>query len=171
MSDRIFPYPDAILAHAAGFFDGEGCISLAISKTGTAHIRTSVANTNKEVIEYLQTQFGGRFFNRPNKKQSKCKDSFTWVLYGKDCIRFLKLIKPWIIIKREQISLVEHFFSIRHTQNYRPSDDYRDYIGLLKNQMNWLNRKGPRKVSDFEPIPYRTGSILAKDYYKNLTIN
>ena len=160
MSERISPYPGHVLPHAAGFFDGEGCVCLTISKSGTAQLWASVANTNRDILDYFCAVFGGRVHSKISKNK-KCKDAFVWKLSTTEAVPFLKKIKPWIIIKREQIALAEHFFDIRNTSNREASEHYHEYVLKLKYKMNWLNRKGNRSPQDIDPIPYRTGSIWA----------
>lgn len=165
---RISPYTNEQLAYAAGFFDGEGCVSFTLEKNNkSASISATIGNTNKEVLDYIHKVFGGRtsFYLSNNDKH---KDVHSWDINGRECIHFLTAIKPWTIVKYEQICLAEFFFEIRNTTNRSASADYGDMMIVIKNQFRWLNRRGPRQESDIEPIPYKTGSIWAEDYYKHL---
>jgi hypothetical protein len=162
---RISPYKENLLAYAAGFFDGEGTVSVVLSTKG-AKIRASIVNTNKDVLEYLQKFFGGRIAAKKCVNPDRHKQAFTWSLDGSDSADFLMAIKYHTIIKREQISIIEFFYSIRNTTNRAPSAEYTEYVTSLKKQINWLNRKGPRLEHDIEPIPYKTGSVWAPDDYR-----
>jgi hypothetical protein len=162
--ERILPYTTAQLAYAAGFFDGEGCVSFTLEKCNkSGSIAATIGNTNKEVLDFIHKIFGGRlsFYKSNNAKH---KDVHSWVISGSDCIDFLTAIKPWVIIKHEQICLAEFFFEIRNVTNRPAPADLAYSMILIRDQFRWLNRRGPRREDDIEPIPYRTGSIWYEDY-------
>jgi len=65
---------------AAGFIEGEGCISK--HKINGA-IRIFLAQVNKEPIDKLKEIFGGRIRIRYRNKQNiKHKDQYEWTVYG-----------------------------------------------------------------------------------------
>jgi hypothetical protein len=167
MSYRALPYSKEQLAYAAGFFDGEGTVSFNISGSGGGVISASIENTNKEVIEYLKHEFGGTIFFTCHDN-IKWKNTYSWSVSGQTCIDFLQNIKPWVIIKKEQINLAEFFFINRNTvtRKHGLSEEYKNEMKLIKRQFKWLNRKGKRLSSDIEPIPYKTGSIWYEDYHE-----
>lgn len=169
MTKRIPPYTNEQLAYAAGFFDGEGTVTFLTREHGGGSISASIENTNKEIIDYFKYKFGGRiYFN--SKANINWKNTYCWAVSGQECIDFLQLVKPWVTIKKEQISLAEFFFINRNTATgkYVLSDNYKKEMLLIKQHFRWLNRRGKRLASDIEPIPYKTGSILYEDYYRNI---
>jgi LAGLIDADG endonuclease len=97
--------------YIAGFFDGEGCVDFKI--TGQARmiaVRASIINTNRELLNLIQLEFGGSIYSRPNAKNPHWKhfNSLTWI--NSDAVKFLRLIKPHIIIKLTQIRLAEEYW-------------------------------------------------------------
>lgn len=97
---------DTEIAYAAGFFDGEGCIS--ISKNGAIDVR--ITNTAKNVLLTLQNNFGGSIADRSQKVN---KTQYSYSFYGEDAIKFLKLIKPYCIEKLPQIETILEYYEYR----------------------------------------------------------
>lgn len=98
---------EAEIGYAAGFFDGEGCIS--ISKNGAVDIR--VTNTAKNVLVKLQSLFGGSITNRTQKAN---KTQYAYSFYGENAIEFIKLIKPHLIDKLPQAEAVLEYYNLRN---------------------------------------------------------
>ena len=98
---------DVDLAYAAGFFDGEGCIMIA--KNGAIDVR--ITNTALNVLQKLQSTFGGNIGNRAqtvNKKQS------AYGFYGDNAIEFIKKIKPFLIEKLPQAETILEYYELRN---------------------------------------------------------
>jgi hypothetical protein len=94
------------IAYAAGFFDGEGCIT--ISKNGAVDVR--VVNTSKKVLLKLQSIFGGSITNRTQKIN---KTQYAYSFYGENAIEFIKLIKPYLIDKLSQAETILEYYEHR----------------------------------------------------------
>lgn len=95
------------IAYAAGFFDGEGCIS--ISKNGAVDVR--ITNTAKNVLVRLQTLFGGSITNRTQKVN---KTQYAYSLYGEEAIKFITILKPYLIDKKPQADTILEYFNLRN---------------------------------------------------------
>lgn len=83
-------------AYVAGLIDGEGTIVLMPRR------EVSIANTNKDVMDYLLSTLGGhvRIAYRGN---DVWKDLYTWHIGGGiQCLYFLRIISPYLIIKRSK---------------------------------------------------------------------
>ena len=93
-------------AYAAGFFDGEGCIS--ISKNGAVDVR--VTNTSKCVLDRLVSIFGGSITDRAQRAN---KRQYAYSFYGENAVEFLNLIKPYMIEKLPQVETVLEYFELR----------------------------------------------------------
>jgi hypothetical protein len=99
--------PETIIAYAAGFFDGEGCIS--ITKNGAVDVR--ISNTAKNVLVTLHSYFGGSITNRTQKVN---KAQYVYSLYGETAINFLSLIKPFMIDKLPQAEAILEYYRLRN---------------------------------------------------------
>lgn len=98
---------DVDLAYAAGFFDGEGCITIA--KNGAVDVR--ITNTGINVLQRLQSTFGGNIGNRSQKVNKK---QYSYCFYGDNAIEFIKKIKPFLIEKLPQAETILEYYELRN---------------------------------------------------------
>ena len=95
------------LAYAAGFFDGEGCIS--IGKNGAIDVR--ITNTAKSVLVKFQALFGGNIGNRTQKIN---KMQYAYCLYGENAVEFIKQLKPFLVEKLPQAETILEYYELRN---------------------------------------------------------
>ena len=89
---------------AAGFFDGEGCVSVSRRKRGNFiehFISVQIGQKDDTPLKAFKLKYGGS--QCPSKTPSDCA---RWRIHGKASERFLKDIYPYTIVKREQIRIV-----------------------------------------------------------------
>ena len=89
---------------AAGFFDGEGCVSVSRRKRGSFiehFISVQVGQNDERPLVALREKYGGsQCFS---KTPSGC---YRWRIHGKEAEVFLTDILPYSLCKREQIRIV-----------------------------------------------------------------
>ena len=103
----------ALLAWAAGFIDGEGTISMYRGNRGKSRaddyfIKLCAVNTYLPSLERLQLMFGGSIQSSRSKDcpyGQDWKPAFNWSLGPKATEVTLKLLRPYIFIKRSQLEL------------------------------------------------------------------
>jgi len=98
---------DTDLAYAAGFFDGEGCIMIA--KNGAVDVR--ITNTALNVLQKLQSVFGGNIGNRTQRVNKK---QYSYCFYGDNAIEFIKKIKPFLVEKLPQAETILEYYELRN---------------------------------------------------------
>ena len=99
-------------AWAAGFFDGEGCVSCSPRVSGPPYPKVIIGQIHKEVLLKFQSIVGlGNLYSHQNKKGT------VWQLQinGHDgCIHVMKMLWPYLgTVKKEQAlnkihNLAEH---------------------------------------------------------------
>ena len=95
----------ATLAYTAGIVDGEGTIKLRTNKS-YYEVEVFVTNTNEWLIQWLKMQFGGRIYlMKDSSRKPNARDGFRWRLISRQASEFLKLILPYLQIKRPQAEL------------------------------------------------------------------
>lgn len=101
------------LIYYAGFFDGEGCVSLC-KKKGNSYKRgysyqlvVTIANTNKNILEPLHKEHGGYYQRVENKSTPQGRDIYVWRILCDKGLRFLKDIYPFVRMKKRQIEIAE----------------------------------------------------------------
>jgi len=117
------------LAYLAGFFDGDGYIS--IYPTGTNHHRIGVAITQKhiDILNLYKSIFGGSI--------SKLKThAYIWQLSSKKAASFLVSILPYLILKKDEATIAIEYQELigkRVKKLYkRRIELYNDFILLKK---------------------------------------
>ena len=105
-----------VLPYTAGIIDGEGSIGIHWHKShkgrprGFYSLRVTVGNTNQWLISFLQFNFGGKIITyHRSHKNPKWADTYHWTLYDKSASEFLKLVFPYLQIKRPQAELAIKF--------------------------------------------------------------
>ena len=114
------------LAYTAGIIDGEGCIGIyprRNNKTGPRYfgLRVYVGNTNEWLIKWLWFNYGGSVLKR--KVVDNCKEQWAWALADKKAYDFLKLIVPFLHIKRPHAELALKFHNNSFFGRRRTDED------------------------------------------------
>lgn len=95
--------------YIAGFFDGEGCLTVANRKRGGIKYQISISQCQKEVLEEIKnfTKVGNVYEanHRGNRNWKPVwKKAFSFrISKRKDILFFIENIKDRIIVKREEI--------------------------------------------------------------------
>ena len=146
------------LAYVAGLFDGEGSVGLSKNRNRYYPV-VEITNTNLEVLREVQARFGGSINSKGIGNKKSWKAAYSWRMAWSRAVRFLKAIFPYLRIKRNQAILIFIWEAV--------SPYYRRYTKedlalqkLIKQQLSWLNFRGPRSLSD--PL----GRVLAKSDYR-----
>jgi len=159
---------DSVCRYVAGFFDGEGSVSICKKKSRTPNgkttyeLSTGIGNTNKEVEDWVAEAFGATCYlkERKSKQNKNWHDFYNIELHGDNAVRFLTQIKPYLIVKKRQAELAIKFQELVNTGsrlggyrvnginiggNYLNDNDRNQreqiYLEMLK-----LNKRGKRKV-------------------------
>lgn len=85
------------LAYFAGFFDGEGSVMLTLNKSGGLSVGVSCSQNTKTVMDMFERSFGGHVYSYVPKGRKRT--IFQWRANGLVAIEFLKLVRPWLLIK------------------------------------------------------------------------
>ena len=104
------------LAYVAGIVDGEGCISIIKHRDSDCrrgyyfHLTVNVSNTNEWLIAWLKFAFGGHTHTR---KKGNYRPLYQWFIDASQAFKFLKLILPYLRIKKPQAELAIEFHKAR----------------------------------------------------------
>ena len=95
-------------AYMAGFFDGEGCVTISRPRSRSNYqLEVNIGNTNREVLEWVQRNYGGRLHRM--RKHIYYKPISVWQVSGEEAIDFLQLILPFLKVKRTASSASSQF--------------------------------------------------------------
>jgi len=96
---------------AAGFFDGEGCISFNKQKRKTCYsfrIDMSIGQKIADPLFVFSTLFGGTV-----SKQGE--NAFQWHLYGDNAANALRLMLPYLKVKKQQAVIALKWTEVKKT--------------------------------------------------------
>lgn len=102
---------DLFLAWAAGFFDGEGCVLVEMSKEKECRhgyrtsLHTTVTQTSVPCLQLFLERFGGSIVTTENKTPSgrRWAVQYRWSVRNEKALQFLQAIEPFVVVKKEQV--------------------------------------------------------------------
>jgi hypothetical protein len=105
------------LAYIAGIVDGEGCIHIVKRnptyrcKSYSYNVLLNISNTDDDVLNWITTLIGVGNVNKINmeNKPKYRKQMYQYQVASTRAIYFLKLILPYLHIKKEQALLAIEF--------------------------------------------------------------
>jgi len=140
---------DEAKIYVAAFMDGEGCIRIKKQKYKTVHgykptytTYIVVANTNQLIINWIKDMFGGRIWCQ-NRKNEKWKPCYMWNISSTDAGNFLKMLLPYISLKREQaLVCIEHQDFVDAKGYKRMNKEYMNQKLENREKIRILNKRG-----------------------------
>lgn len=139
------------LAYIAGFFDGEGTITIhhrnASTKKNWYRVCASVSNTDNTLLELLRDSFGG--YISMLRRNGNRKDIYQWHITSTGAVVFISAIKPYLRQKLDQADVALEFQSTiyhGHVQGRPVGQTYTDeeveYKEYLCSVIRELNHRG-----------------------------
>jgi hypothetical protein len=141
------------LAWAAGFLDGEGCLTVQeCTKRGAVRPQyqalIDAAQVTPLPLDRLVALFGGQV--RPYRK------AFYWRLYNAKTVPVCEQLLPYLVGKRRQAELLLEFAALRGRQGVRRSEAVLARQGVLCAAVQALNagsgRRHAERLSESAPL-------------------
>jgi len=173
------------VAYIAGLFDGEGSICIVMSKpsakrqtSSPSHsLQVGITNTNRDLIDWLHNNLGGYISDNSHspsrKRESHC---WAWRVMSNQSKDFLKLIYPFLKVKRRQAELAIQFQETKgvFTRYLRPTTEeitkrqwYKEEITKLNSRHKSRKDAGREFIAvnpkDTSQLCSRCHSIVSKD--------
>ena len=126
------------LAYTAGVIDGEGSISIIDKQVGV-----KVGNTKEWLCQWLKMQYGGYIWHQ-NAKGNQV-EFWVWTITTRKAASFLKLILPYLQLKRPQAELAIMFQATQKhggSKGSRYSDEERAVKEAQRILMHQYNKRG-----------------------------
>lgn len=140
----------------AGFFDGEGCINMTVvGKNRRVAVRLYLTNTNVELLQKIQKEYGGLLSQRRHRGHLNWKPYASLVWTSCKAEIFLEKIAKHLFLKQKQAELACDFFKLHNSSGrlesngawggarLRPEIIEKEHT--MKLRMHELNRKGPQE--------------------------
>lgn len=93
-------------AYAAGFFDGEGSVSI-VFRDAQLTLLVQVVQKNPEPLKHLKDRWGGTLYRRPAGSTSAGAaygELYFWSIRSLKASRFLQDISPFLHVKTEAVA-------------------------------------------------------------------
>ena len=142
------------LAWAAGFFDGEGCVLVEMSKSPRSkggqrfRLHATVTQTSLPCLEKYLAAFGGSIvtneYTTPNGRRWSVQ--YRWSVRDAEALAFLAAIHPYTVVKYDEVTVALNY-PLNERQNkladgvFMQRLDIRAQLKALKE-----SRKIPAKV-------------------------
>lgn len=91
-----------LLIYLAGYFDGEGCVSVQKATKKYPYLQVQVASGDKEIIEKYFEVFGGHLYK---EKGGTNRQLYRWTIGGAKAQEVLKILLPFLFAKKAQAEL------------------------------------------------------------------
>lgn len=100
---------DINLSYLAGFFDGEGCISiLKYSKNSkwnaSYFLQAQIGQKYGSTLDWVKENYGGNVYKKRDQ---------TWIVTNFKAYEFIKLLMPYLRYKKPQAELAIKFYEER----------------------------------------------------------
>ena len=108
-----FVSPTPSLQYWAGFFDGEGHVT--IGKAGT--VKCGITQNDASVLEMLVPEFGGKVY-RKGIKSATGQSSSVWQLNdARGVLDFLEDVRPYLVVKAKEADIAMECARLVRTDN------------------------------------------------------
>lgn len=142
----MYPCPDLRVVWAAGFFDGEGCVSLSRktsreTKSGYRYRLTlQVSQVKQEPLLVLRDLWGGTLSHHKGINLNQ-QDYYSWTVEARKAEKALVDILPYLIGKKKQAKLALEFMAT-FPGNRKDMANTNVVREAMKSAMHLLNRRG-----------------------------
>ena len=168
-------YTPEELAYVSGFFDAEGCISIAKNQgkrniSPSYELYASLSCTDKSIIEWLNLTFGGSITDRTHHAyiaKNGYSPAWNWRLGTNEARDFLVLLLPYLKIKHIQAAIgiesqdykKSHKLMLRSSQGRQQEilarhEEYYQHLNSLHNvRKEWTRSKTLPAIDETPIIP------------------
>ena len=126
------------ISYLAGLVDADGCFSIGRCRNSFVP-RILVVNTNKDIMDWLVSNYGGDVQKSRVKNKPNWKPRYTWRISHKKALLLADKLDDYLVIKRYQSLIFKTWLVIRDI--FKPSDRASCYE-YLAGEITISNRKG-----------------------------
>jgi len=142
------------IPYIAGFFDGEGCVSIFYTKIRLQKsnpekmirgikLAILVSNTDQRPLLEIQAMYGGYIYCSNIRKKPHHKSVYSLRISDREAQkRFLNVLLPYSIIKNEQIRIALEYLSTKGLAGHRlTQEEWNIRISCLE-RLIIINKRG-----------------------------
>ena len=168
-------------AYIAGFFDGEGTVSLIYTKRrawrsdSNKHVFgfkfvVGIANTHLPILEKFQKQFFGDICKNFTPRKKTHKQVFAWKICSADRQHhFLRTISPFVVVRKRQVELGLAYLDTSVSPGHRLSNEAWTKRIEIFQELRKFNQRGSEKalLHDVPPEPSLKWNPKFRQYSNN----
>ena len=133
------PLTEAEWAYIAGFFDGEGCITIVMSSRRSGNVTTPriyFAQKNLSVLDHIShiLGFGRIYIKRPNKP-GRDETHRLQITVRADIRTFCEGVLPYVFLKKSQVMLMLEYLNLPHSNRWS-----REWDGIIEQKLQYVER-------------------------------
>lgn len=121
--------PETAKAYLAGFFDGEGTVGVYESWVVSRGVRrpiwiyqAQIANTSLRSLERILSLVGGSVAQK-SKGKANWKQGYVWRMCGTDAACFMRVIRPYTVIKSQEIDEALRFRALCKSRRHKQTTE------------------------------------------------
>ena len=97
-----------LLRYLAGYFDGEGCVTVLRNRGNRPGLRICIVSADKNVLELFSRTFNERAYDVTKthiRSTNLKKRIYRWSVSGPRALPILRALEPYLVAKRKQAIL------------------------------------------------------------------
>ena len=132
---------DQFVVWCAGFFDGEGSVSIVKSNGGASFaLHVTITQNVREVLERIETRFGGTIHLKHDNGLAT-GPVWEWFGCGATAVPLLTSIQPFLLRKRDEVDVALEFQQLQASAARVTAKQIADLVGVCERTV-WNVAKG-----------------------------
>jgi hypothetical protein len=148
-------------AYLAGFFDGEGSVGIYLCGTSAWHLRVQISQANTEeatrLLGSLRAEYGGSI-SVVNKALDR--RGLLWQTSGPRAAAFLEVIRPYSILKADQIDVALAYQRNKPQQTRGPHGRILPMDTSYGQRMSLVLRSMKRQRTDIDAVMEASADLV-----------
>ena len=111
---------EAEKAYLAGFFDEDGCVNIAVNSsdknaaTQTHYLQVILAQANEAFLRKWRDRLNIGSLHKVQPNEKTVKQCWSWRIFNREAEWFLRMILPYVDMKRQQVEIALEFRKTKH---------------------------------------------------------
>jgi hypothetical protein len=107
-------------AYFAGFFDADGMVGISPARDSSVFLlQVRVSQVAPEVLHAFRSEFGGKLIG-PKTRSGNSRPIYQWGLESQKAEKFLRVVAPYLVVKRERVAMALEFRELFKGPNILP---------------------------------------------------
>lgn len=146
------------LEYLAGYFDGEGCISVSYARSGQFRLQMLINSSDLGILQAFSEVLGGRVIPWKKSTCARKRRLYRWQLNGSIAQAAIRKLLPFLVGKRDVANLALKIqFNPRFSGSMSISEDEKLNRLAIKKAISAINQRVTEPDLLFHPNTDSTG--------------